>query len=331
VERQTETDPKTQIYNTQYFAKVLEKEIGRAKRFDRPLTVVIGDLDLLRNINNTYGHLAGDVVLCGVAKILQESFRGYDIVARFGGEEFAIMLPETRIIAAIPAEAIRVAIEAAEFEVQTSVTPIKVTISFGLAGRGGDCQTSDDIIHNADVALYEAKLSGRNTTRVYTDTEVAALFGLEEEELSISRSKLPTPQVERIGNSISSIPFGKKVAKPHTPEKPIVLFGFKLKRTWLVNMYIGILMMIAYKLFGWIYYPVSSLDWYGLVAFALIVILTEGLSANLYARDTSVSTSAAPLIAGVLPFWPSWGSVAQHRFGCYRMDQKPQPVESPLF
>jgi diguanylate cyclase (GGDEF)-like protein/putative nucleotidyltransferase with HDIG domain len=306
LERETEIDPKIQIYNSRYFAKILEKEFSRAERFDRPLTVVLGDLDLLRNVNNNYGHLAGDVVLCGVAKILQESFRGYDVVARFGGEEFAIMLPETAPLQAYPRiEAIRVAIEAAEFEVQTSVTPIKVTISFGLAGRGGDCKTSDDIIHNADVALYEAKLSGRNATRVYTDTTVAALFGLEEEESSGSVRALKSPMVERIRVPYIVNPFrAKKPAKRNTPEKPVVLLGVKLKRTWLVNAYIGILMLIAYKLIALIYYPVANLDWYGLVAFALMVILTEGLSANLYARDTSVSTSAAPLIAGVLLYGP---------------------------
>jgi diguanylate cyclase (GGDEF)-like protein/putative nucleotidyltransferase with HDIG domain len=306
LERQTEIDPKTQIYNTHYFTKVLEKEISRAERFDRPLTVVIGDLDLLRNINNTYGHLAGDVVLCGVAKILQESFRGYDVVARFGGEEFAILMPETTLMQAFPRiEAVRVAIESAEFEVATSVIPIKVTMSFGIAWRGGDSRTSDEIIHNADVALYEAKLSGRNATRVYTDTAVAALFRLDEEESSSPRRILPAPLVERIRVPyVINPPREKKTAKPHTPEKPILLLGVKLKRTWLVNVYIGILMLIAYKLVTWTYHPVTSLDWYGLVAFALIVILTEGLSANLYARDTSVSTSAAPLIAGVLLFGP---------------------------
>jgi putative nucleotidyltransferase with HDIG domain len=215
-------------------------------------------------------------------------------------------MPETAPLEAYPRiEAIRVAIEAAEFPVATSVSPIKVTMSFGIAGRGSDCRTSDDIVHNADVALYEAKMGGRNVTRVYTDSTVAALFGLEEEEPPSPRRPVPAPQTERMRIPYIINPLrGKKAAKPHTPEKPITFLGAKLKRTWLVSVYIGILMLVAYKLVQWIYQPVTGLDWSGLVAFALIVILTEGLSVNIYARDSTVSTSAAPLIAGVLLFGP---------------------------
>ena len=90
LERQSETDSKTGLFNHRYFKQQFESEFARAKRFDRPLSMIMADLDLLRNINNTYGHLAGDEVLISVAKVLKRSVRDYDIVARFGGEEFAI-------------------------------------------------------------------------------------------------------------------------------------------------------------------------------------------------------------------------------------------------
>ena len=99
----------------------------------------------------------------GIAKIIRESVREYDVVARFGGEEFSFLMPETTPEQALPrVESIRAAIEAAEFPVSTSPTPLKVTMSFGIAGRQRSGQKPEEIVHNADVAVYQAKLAGRN-------------------------------------------------------------------------------------------------------------------------------------------------------------------------
>ena len=169
LERQTITDQKTGLYNHRYFMQYFETELERAKRYDRPLTVIMADLDLLRNINNTYGHLAGDEVLIGMAKLLRKSVRDYDVVARFGGEEFSILMPETDLSQAYErAEAIRQTVEKQEFSISTSVTPIRVTLSLGVAHRDGFRQTPQSIIHNADTALYHSKLKGRNRAYAYS-------------------------------------------------------------------------------------------------------------------------------------------------------------------
>jgi diguanylate cyclase (GGDEF)-like protein len=169
LERKTEIDVKTGLFNHGYFKQQVAGELSRANRFDRPLTIIMADLDLLRNINNTYGHLAGDEVLIGVAKILKQSIREYDVAARFGGEEFAILLPETTIQQAYErVESIRETIERLEFTIPTSDLPIRATMSFGIACRETLSQTTDEIIHNADAALYHSKLSGRNRVYAYT-------------------------------------------------------------------------------------------------------------------------------------------------------------------
>jgi diguanylate cyclase (GGDEF)-like protein len=176
LERQVETDGKTGLYNHKYFMNGLEAELRRAARFDRPLTVVMADIDLLRNINSLYGHLAGDVVLTGIARILKNCSRDYDVVARFGGEEFALLMPETTPEEAYPkVNFLRMTIEKEEFTVQTSVTPIKASMSFGIAGREEGLD-GNGIIHKADMALYQAKLAGRNRAYLASNKGFIDLF-----------------------------------------------------------------------------------------------------------------------------------------------------------
>ena len=112
----------------------MQEELGRAQRFQRPMALIMADLDLLRDINNTYGHLAGDAVLRGVAEVFRQQLRHYDVPARFGGEEFSILLPETPPEQAFEiADRIRRAVAARLFEVETSSEPIRATISMGVA------------------------------------------------------------------------------------------------------------------------------------------------------------------------------------------------------
>jgi diguanylate cyclase (GGDEF)-like protein/putative nucleotidyltransferase with HDIG domain len=305
LQRQTEVDSKTKLYNAGYFAKALEKELDRATRFERPLSVVLGDLDLLRNINNTYGHLAGDVVLIGVAEILQKHFRGYDLVARFGGEEFAILMPETTPQEAFPRiEAVREAIEAAEFNVTTSVTPIKATISFGVAGRNGVQKSAEEIVHDADATLYHAKLVGRNATCIYSQDGIEEFFGSQGQETSGLEDVPLNSRLDATQTPFQPNPLREKVAvksqkheKPHTP-KP------KSNPLWWVDAYVGGVALVALGLTALTFWLDLTMDWYGLAIFALLILLTEGLSIDLYIRETSVSTAAAPLIAGSLLYGP---------------------------
>src|SRR5205085_9508468 len=139
------------------------EELGRAQRFERPLSLIMADLDLLRDINSSYGHLAGDAVLKGIAEVFRAQLRHYDVPARFGGEEFSILLPETPPDQALEiAERIRRAVAERPFDVETSSEPIRATVSIGVAGFPKDATDTNELIHQADLAVYRAKLQGRN-------------------------------------------------------------------------------------------------------------------------------------------------------------------------
>src|SRR5712691_7671381 len=163
LQAEARVDPKTGLYNARYFASALAEELGRSERFGRPMSLIMADLDLLRDINNTYGHLAGDAVLQGIAEIFRQQLRHYDVPARFGGEEFSILLPETPPEQALEiAERIRRAVSDNTFDVETSSEPIHATVSIGVAGYPKDGADANELIHQADLAVYRAKLQGRN-------------------------------------------------------------------------------------------------------------------------------------------------------------------------
>jgi diguanylate cyclase (GGDEF)-like protein/putative nucleotidyltransferase with HDIG domain len=308
LERKTEIDPKTGIFNAKYFSNVLKNELERAQNFDRPLTVVLADLDLLRNINNTYGHLAGDEVLIGVANTLKNSVREFDTVARFGGEEFIILMPETAPQEAFQQiEKIRTAIDGTKFSIQTRINPIKVTVSFGIAGRMDYSETPNEIIHNADSALYHSKLNGRNRTCVYTEQGFEVLHDsenkitLEESEIPFIGSGQEAPYKKSVHPVLDNPPQDdEQSGTVDPPPQPAA----NPRPGWLINLFIGILILIGFSL-SLIFNSTSiGIDWFGLILFALMVVVTEGLSIDIYVKNTSVSTSAAPILAGTLLYGP---------------------------
>ncbi len=116
LKQEAETDGKTGLTNARHFATLFASELDRAQRFDRPLAVIMADLDLLREINNAHGHLTGDAVLVGIADVIRATVRDYDVAARFGGEEFVILLPEADEDGArIVADRVREAVEKSYF------------------------------------------------------------------------------------------------------------------------------------------------------------------------------------------------------------------------
>ena len=158
--RMTIVDGLTQIHNKRYLFEALDKELIRARRYDRQLSLLIFDIDFFKNINDQYGHLAGDHVLRELARIVQERIRRDEVFARYGGEEFVIVLPETPLSGGVAlAENLRGRVETHAFAFQGERIP--VTISVGCAMLGEE-KTAAELIQRADDKLYEAKRGGRN-------------------------------------------------------------------------------------------------------------------------------------------------------------------------
>lgn len=158
--RMTIVDGLTQIHNKRYLSEALERELIRARRHSRALSLIMFDIDHFKRINDECGHLAGDYVLRELAEVIQERIRRDEVFARYGGEEFAIMLPESELSGAITlAESLRERVAEHRFTFQGE--HIKVTVSMGCASVEPD-DTATALIARADEKLYEAKRSGRN-------------------------------------------------------------------------------------------------------------------------------------------------------------------------
>jgi diguanylate cyclase (GGDEF)-like protein len=155
------TDPLTELLNRRYFFERAEIELSRLKRSERQAAVLIVDIDFFKKVNDQYGHPAGDEVLRVVANILKDNVRQHDLVARFGGEEFAILLADVDIEKSFAlSERMRGKIEAAIIHYKKE--KIKVTASFGLSMLASASQDIHVVIDSADKMLYKAKAAGRN-------------------------------------------------------------------------------------------------------------------------------------------------------------------------
>ncbi|MFO0566231.1 MAG: GGDEF domain-containing protein [Polyangiaceae bacterium] len=159
--RMTIVDGLTQIHNKRYLYEALEREVLRARRHDRPLSILMFDIDFFKRINDQYGHLAGDYVLRELARVVQGRIRRDEVFARYGGEEFVIALPETALDGAVSlAQNLRARVAEHTFVFQNERIP--VTVSIGAAVLNPNDKTATDLVQRADEKLYEAKRGGRN-------------------------------------------------------------------------------------------------------------------------------------------------------------------------
>lgn len=162
-------DALTSVYNRRHFFALARQEIERATRYHHPVSLVMIDADYFKQINDSYGHMIGDLVLQAIASRCRDSLREVDVVARYGGEEFLALLPETGAAAALQA-AHRLHDAIGGAPVATVAGPVPISVSIGVASFERDhLGTVDQLLDHVDRALYEAKRAGRNQIRAYLD------------------------------------------------------------------------------------------------------------------------------------------------------------------
>jgi diguanylate cyclase (GGDEF)-like protein/putative nucleotidyltransferase with HDIG domain len=297
LQAEARVDPKTGLFNARHFAVVMQDELGRAERFQRPMSLIMADLDLLRDINNTYGHLAGDAVLRGIAEVFRQQLRHYDVPARFGGEEFSILLPETPSGEAYEiADRIRRAVAARSFDVETSSEPIRATISMGVAAYPRDGADMNELVHQADLAVYRAKLQGRNRVLDASDEPLLA----QPEKRAPRLVSLPVEAHE----PVQAIPPAQEVvpeverrqhARPHTPPAPR-FFSVPRRLALLVGLVggLGTAAGVVGAVFG------HSTDILGLVTIIVLVALGQVLSLEVEETGTISVSAVGALVAAAI-------------------------------
>ncbi|QDX80358.1 hypothetical protein B9N43_03215 [Denitratisoma sp. DHT3] len=165
-------DSLTGVFNRRYLDETLEREVARTRRDGHPLSVVMVDLDHFKTLNDSYGHLAGDQIIKTVADLLRADTRAEDVVCRYGGEEFLVVLPGMTLDhAQARAETWRERF--ADAELSFGDFTLRITGSFGVSSYPQHGKTPDDLTHAADSALYQAKHLGRNRVEIYSGESIA--------------------------------------------------------------------------------------------------------------------------------------------------------------
>jgi diguanylate cyclase (GGDEF)-like protein/putative nucleotidyltransferase with HDIG domain len=296
LQAEARVDPKTGLFNARHFAAALSEELQRAQRFERPMSLIMADLDLLRDINNSYGHLAGDAVLRGIADVFRAQLRHYDVPARFGGEEFSILLPETPPEQAMEiAERIRRAVAQRTFDVETSSEPIRATVSIGVAGFPKDGTDANELIHQADLAVYRAKLQGRNrvlgasSEPLLVPTDRAARLIAVPEDGENLQSPLPASNAQPAEDRRADV----RHPRPHAVHGPRFL-SLDRRLSLVVGLVstLGVAAGIAGLAFSW-----TSKDLLGLLTVLLLVGVGQALALEADEGAAVLSVSAVGCLA----------------------------------
>jgi diguanylate cyclase (GGDEF)-like protein len=163
-------DELTRLYNFRYFQDRVVSEVRRATRYDTPLSLMMIDADDFKAFNDSKGHLAGNMALRRIATVLRKTVREVDVTTRYGGEEFAILLPSTPKLAALKiGEKVRQAVERAEIGCDEERVGRPLTVSIGVASLPGDAASATELVDRADRALYIAKSIGKNCVKPFSD------------------------------------------------------------------------------------------------------------------------------------------------------------------
>ncbi|HEY5660818.1 MAG TPA: diguanylate cyclase [Gaiellaceae bacterium] len=287
-------DPKTGLFNARHFAAALSEEIGRAERFERPMSLIMADLDLLRDINNSYGHLAGDAVLQGIADVFRAQLRHYDVPARFGGEEFSILLPETPPEQAMEiAERIRRAVAQRRFDVETSSDPIRATVSIGVAGYPKDGTDANELIHQADLAVYRAKLQGRNRVLSASSEPLLVPSDRTARLIAVPEEDEPAPAAPPLAVAASVQTKEERHPRPHAVHGPRFLsLDRRLSLTVGLVSALGVTAGVAGLALSW-----TSEDLLGLLAILLLVGVGQALALEADEGAAVLSVSAVGCLA----------------------------------
>jgi diguanylate cyclase (GGDEF)-like protein len=183
LEQENVTDPLINIFNRRYFDRRLQEECERSRRYDLPLSILLLDIDHFKMVNDTYGHPFGDSVLKNLGRLLVDTVRNTDIVARFGGEEICIIATNTMMPVAVElAERMRLLVEAADMAAADGIKgqpPVHITVSIGVSSFDSGINTAKELMEHADKALYHAKSQGRN--RVAALAEDSSRRGCEDD------------------------------------------------------------------------------------------------------------------------------------------------------
>jgi diguanylate cyclase (GGDEF)-like protein len=203
LEQMASTDPLTRIYNRRVFLMWCERELERSRRNESPFSILMVDLDRFKHINDRYGHQTGDEALCAAVEKMQDSVRGIDVLGRWGGEEFAVLLPHASAEAAllvaerVRASIARILLPARETRKEEAFEAVRVTASIGVATYSGSVDNVQSMVERADACLYQAKAQGRN--RVITH------FQRPQEGRVAAAATTPLP-VKREGSDVTIFP-----------------------------------------------------------------------------------------------------------------------------